>query len=528
MAYLLGIDLGTSGTKAIVADGQGRVLADALFEHPLYTPRQGWNEQEPADWGQTVYKSCKAAIAKSGVRAGDIIGVGLSGQMHGLVPLDGNGNVLRKAILWNDQRTEEQCAHVIAACGGLDGLLKLTNNNMLPGYQGGKILWIRENEPQIYSKMKKALLPKDYIRFLLTGEYCTEVSDASGTGLFSVKERRFSCGLIDKLGLDAGLFPRCVESSGVTGFITKAAAEATGLAEGTAVYGGGGDAVAQTTGMGIIEEGVLGITIGTAGNAVMSLRQYKENAGGKLQFFCNNEEGLYHAMGVQLAAGGSYQWYRNVFCEHETETAREKGLDAWTFINEAAEASPPGANRLLWFPYLSGERCPYSDPKLRASFIGLSQLHKKGDVNRAVMEGVVFGLRQISELLAALMGAGAGAPEGSRAPSNAGEALGAVMHIVASGGAVKSPLWKQLIADIFGLPVRTVSGAKDGGAFGAVLIAGVGAGIWKNLKDACSVLKTETLTEPELRNKKIYDELFEIYCAAYNSMKPIYEKLSRG
>ena len=510
MEYVLGIDVGTSGTKVIVVDNLGKVVGDALFEHPLHSPKPGWNEQDPADWWRTSVEGCRAALKKSGINPKDIKGIGLSGQMHGLVAIDKEGKVIRRAYLWNDQRCEKQCKDIINAVGGLNGLLSYTNNNMLPGYQGGKILWLKEYEPQNYEKMHKALLPKDYIRYLLTGEYCTEVSDASGTGLFDVKNRKWATELISKLGISQDLFPRCVESPELTGKVSAKAAAETGLAEGTPVYGGGGDAVAQTTGMGIIEEGVLGIILGTAGIPAMGINAYHDNVGGTLQYFCNNEPGLYHAMGVMLEGGGSYQWYRNIFCNFEAEEAKKKGTEAYEIMNAEAQASPAGAKRLLYLPYLSGERCPYSDPNLRGCFIGLSRVHGKGDITRAVMEGITFGIRQINEAIKKLRGSSS-----------------SMQYIIASGGGVKSPLWRQIIADIFGLQVRTVSGAKDGGAYGVSMIAGVGSGIWKNLKEAASTMKTETVDEPNKANKGIYDEMFGIYDSTYKHMKPIFDALAK-
>jgi xylulokinase len=510
MKYLLGIDVGTSGTKVIVVDTKGIVIGDALCEYPLYTIKPGWNEQDPADWYEGAVNGCRVAIKKSGVNPKDIAAIGLSGQMHGLVPLDKDGNVIRRALLWNDQRCEKQCKDIINASGGLDGLLSYTNNNMLPGYQGGKILWIKENEPQNYEKIKKCLLPKDYIRYKLTNEYCAEVSDASGTGFFDVKNRKWSDELINKIGIPKDFFPNCVESTQITGKITAKAAEETGLIEGIPVYGGGGDAVAQTTGMGIVEEGVLGLIFGTSGVCAMAIKDYHDNTGAALQYFCNNEPGLYHAMGVMLAAGGSYQWYRNTLCDYESYEGSKKAMEGYEIMNAAAELSPAGAKRLLYLPYLSGERCPYNDPNLRACFIGLTQIHSKGDITRSVMEGITYGMKHINETIKNLRGKSAQSK-----------------YIIASGGGMKSPLWRQITADIFGLQTRTVSGAKEGGAYGAILIAGVGCGIWKNLQEACSIMKTETITDPNPKNKDIYQEMFGIYSNIYKNMKPIFDDISK-
>ncbi|MDR0652084.1 MAG: hypothetical protein LBG12_02125 [Synergistaceae bacterium] len=397
--YIAAMDIGTSGCKAIIIDEAGTVVASATEEYPLYSPRPGWNEQDPDDWWRGAHTSLRAAIAKSGVSAGQIAVVSLSGQMHGLVAMDKNNSVIRRAFLWNDQRCAKQCADTIDICGGVDGLLRYTNNNLLAGYQGGKILWLRENEPENYEKMVVALLPKDYVRFKLTGDYATEVSDASGTGFFDVEKRDWAYGLLEKLRVPASLFPRCVESDVITGEVGAEAAELCGLKKGTPVAGGGGDSVIQTTGMGLIEEGILGLTLGTAGIVAMGFSQYMRNSGGKLQFFCNNTSGLYHVMGVMLAGGGSYQWYRNNLCRWEAEEAKREGVNTY---------------------------------------------HFKKDMSRAIMESVTYGMRQISMSIQDLKQVG-------------------MSRIIVSGGGSYSDIWRQIISDVFQLPVITVSGAKEGG-----------------------------------------------------------------
>lgn len=505
--YVAAMDIGTSGCKAVIVDDAGGVVAAATVEYPLYSPRPGWNEQEPQDWWNATCASLKQALAKSGVDPKEIAALSLSGQMHGIVPLDRDDKVIRRAFLWNDQRCAKQCADALARVGGLDALLGYTNNNLLTGYQAGKILWLRDEEPENYRRMTRALLPKDYIRFMLTDDFASDVSDMSGTGLFDVKNRTISRGLLEKLDLSPDLFPRVVESDEITGEITSAAAALTGLAKGTPVVGGGGDAVIQTTGMGLIKDGVLGLTLGTAGIVAMGLTQYLDNAGGTMQFFCNNAKDLYHVMGVQLAGGGSYQWYRSTLCGEEMRRAKEDGLDHYAYMDEAAAKSPAGANRLLYLPYLSGERCPYADPNLRAGFIGLSQTHVKGDMTRAVMEGVTYGLRQITAAILRLK------------PID-------MKKVVLSGGGSRSDLWRQIVSDIFQLPVYTVSGASEGGAYGASLVGGVGAGLWKNLDDACGRMKVETVNEPQGSHKGVYDEMYAIYDDMVPALKPQFDRLA--
>jgi len=506
--YVAAIDVGTSGCKAIILDDKAAVVATATEEYPLHSPRPSWNEQDPADWWKGACDSLKKVLAKSGVAPADIGVLSLSGQMHGLVPLDKDAKVIRRAYLWNDSRCDKQCSDVIAKLGGLDKLLALTNNNLLPGYQGGKVIWLREEEPDNYARMTRAVLPKDYIRYMLTGEFATEMSDASGTGFFDVKKRAWSTELLSKLDLPLDLFPKAVESDQITGEITAEAAALTGLAKGTPVVGGGGDAVIQTTGMGLIEDGVLGLILGTAGIVAMGMSQYQDNKGGTLQFFCNNAAGLYHVMGVQLAGGGSYQWYRNNLCQDEIKQAKEQGVDPYEIMNKAAAEVPAGSRKVLYLPYLSGERCPYSDPNLRAAFIGLAQGYGKAEMTRSVMEGVTYGMKQIANAMLAI------------APIK-------MSHVIASGGGSVSPLWRQIVSDIFQLPVHTQSSSGEGGAYGAGLVGGVGIGLWKNLAEACGNIKTVTVDEPNAANKAIYDEMFGIYNDMYGVLKPTFDRLAR-
>lgn len=506
---LLGIDIGTSACKSIIVDTKGNILSSASAEYPLYTPHPDWAEQDPLDWWNATIKTVKLAIQKSNIPANYIKGVGLSGQMHGLVALDKNKDVVRPAFLWNDQRTLKQCKEIISIMGGLENLLKYTNNNMLPGYTGGKILWLKEEEPDNYEKAIIFLNPKDYIRFKITGEFATEVSDASGTGLFDVRNRKWSKELLEKIGIDPALLPPAYESPEITGYSSKEFYLETGLHEGTPVVGGGGDSVIQTTGSGIIKEGILGLTIGTAGITAMGLNSFKFNSTGNLQIFCNNSPSKWHIMGVTLAAGGSLQWYKNTFCKYELNVAKEKGVDVYKILDDAIQSeSPTGSKNLIFLPYLIGERCPYPDPNAKGVFIGATLRHSHSDFTRSVIEGVTFSLKQIYEIIVDM-------------DSNL-----AVQEIRISGGGSNSPLWKQITADIFQLPVKTVSGSKEGGAFGAVLVAGAGCGIWKTVEEATEIIKVETEILPNPKNSKIYTELYSIYKELYPILKPVFDKLS--
>lgn len=492
MRYVAGIDVGTSGVKCIFVAEDGRVVSSKTVEYPLSNPKEGWSEQNPADWWDGTCRAMKAAVEKSGLKPGDIAGVSFSGQMHGLVALDEKDSVIRPAILWNDQRTGKECEEIIAAAGGLDGLLSYTNNTMLTGYTGGKILWLKKNEPDNFARMKLFLMPKDYIRFLLTGEKLTEVSDGSGTGLFDVKNRKFNFELIGKLGFPESVFPRVVESDEVAGYVTKEAAALTGLPEGAPVYAGGGDAVIQTIGMGIVKEGTIGLIIGTSGIVSMALDGFGVNTGGLVQFFCNNDKRKWQAFGCQLSSGGSMQWFKNTFYS---------GENPYREIDGSAEQSAPGAGGVVFLPYLTGERCPHADPYARGLFYGLSVTTTKGDMARAVMEGVVFGLREIYELILS--------SKPGMKPAD----------VVSSGGGAKSRIWRQIQADIMGLPVKTLQGAAEGGAYGAAVVAGVGAGLWKDIEQAAQMLSVETVTQPNPENVERYNKIIKTYSGLYQDVK---------
>lgn len=506
-ALLLGIDVGTSGCKTVLADPGGGILAAHTVEYPLHTPQPGWTEQDPEDWWQAAVQGIQAVLARTGVPAAHIAGIGLSGQMHGMVALDADGRVVRRAILWNDQRTAAQCREIVERAGGPEALLAMTNNLMLPGYTGGKILWMRQNEPDNMERTRMILNPKDYLRFRLTGEYATEVSDASGTGLFDVRNRRWSLPLLELLGISASLLPAAAESTDVTGTVSQTAASETGLQAGTPVVGGGGDAIVQTTGMGIIQPGVLGITVGTSGVAAMGLDGFKPNHGGRLQVFCNNAPHLWHAMGVTISAGGALQWYKNRLCAAEIAQAKAEQADVYAILDRQAEAVPPGSRRLLFLPYLNGERCPYADPDAKGAFIGLTLQHGKGEMTRAVMEGVQYSLHQVFDLFTRLDPA----IQASR--------------IIMSGGGSRSAVWRQICADIFQATVQTVSGSGEGGAFGAALLAGVGVGLSGSLEEAVRSLQIETVTEPNAGQRDLYAHLYGIYASLYPALAESFRQL---
>ena len=500
--YLIGLDIGTSGAKCIIVDETGKVIASSTQEYPLYTPKPGWAEQDPKDWWDACVRGLKVILPKSGVDPKDIAGVSYSGQMHGLVALDEDNEVIRPAILWCDQRTQAQCDWITEKAGGLKGLLTYTNNQMLTGYTGGKILWLRDEEPENFKKMKLFVCPKDYIRYRMTGTLGIDMSDASGTGFFDVRNRKWSDGLIELAGLDKAIFPEAHESTELAGTVTAEAAKETGLPEGLNCYYGGGDAIIQTTGGGMVKPGTLGVVIGTAGNVAMALDKYEDNPNGALQLFCGNEPGSWMALGVTLTAGGAYRWYRDELGKYEKGVAEAEGTNVYDVMGKSAEQSVPGAHGVVFTPYLTGERCPYPDPNCRASFYGLTLGTTKADITRSVMEGVTYSLRQLVDIM------------GSFAKNE---------KVYASGGGSVSQLWRQMQADIFDLPVYTMSAASEGGAYGAIMVAGVGAGIWKDLKEAATIIKAETETLPIPENQAAYNDTYEIYCKLYHALKPVYD-----
>ena len=500
---IIGLDVGTSGCKVLAMDEGGSILGSLTEEYPLYAPHPGWSEQDPEDWWQGIVRGIRKILPRIGGRR--VCAVGLCGQMHGMVALDAEGNVIRRAILWNDQRTEKQCEEITRLAGGTDALLGYTNNRMLTGFTGGKILWMKENEPENYARTKIILNPKDYIRYRLSGEAITEVSDASGTGLFDVKGRRWSSELIRKIGLRMSLFPRAVESTDRAGTVSAAAAALTGLPEGTAISGGGGDAVISTTGLGLIRPGRVGITLGTSGVVAMSLPTYMENPGGRLQVSCNNAPGTYHAMGVTLSAAGSYQWFRNAFGDYERETGKKTGRSPFALLDEAAEKTASGSDGLIFLPYLTGERAPINDPSATGAFLGITARHGKGHFARAVMEGVAYSLRQVYELILSV--------NRDLKPD----------EIVLAGGGAHSPIWRQIFADIFNLPVRTVSGSAEGGSFGAALVAGVTAGVWSGLPETVKLIRPESETLPVGAHVPVYEKQYQKYIRYYGALKWSYK-----
>lgn len=505
MAYLIGVDIGTSGTKTVLFDEAGHTVTDALYEYPLYQPRAGWAEQDPADWWDAAHRSIAHVIAKSGINPADIKGVGLSGQMHGLVMLDASDRVLRRSIIWCDQRTGAECEQITELVSH-DKLIEITANPALTGFTASKIMWVKNHEPEIYEKCRRIMLPKDYIRLMLTGEYATEVSDASGMQLLDVPRREWSGYVLDKLGIDPALLGKVYESCEVTGRVTESAAKLTGLVPGTPVVGGAGDQAASAVGCGIVREGVASATIGTSGVVFAHTDNIKIDPAGRVHTFCHAVPGAWHVMGVTQGAGLSFKWLRDNFFAGEKLTATETGDDPNYIMDKIAARSPAGANGLIYLPYLMGERTPHLDPNARGVFFGLSAIHEKRDMMRAVMEGVVYSLCDCMDVLREL----------GINPS----------AVFAAGGGGNSKLWRQMLADAFGMKI-SVSSSKQGGALGVAILAGVGAGIYKSVPEACDALISEaSSTEPDAANTALYSRIHSLYKKLYADLRGDFKELA--
>ncbi len=503
MALLLGIDIGTSGTKAIAIDESGKLVALASADYELLTPQPLWAEQRPRDWWAATCQVCRDVVAQVGSE--NISSVGLSGQMHGLVLLDQNGQVLRDAMLWCDQRTQAQCDEITSRVGR-ETLVSETANPVLTGFTSPKILWVREHEPAVAARAAMHLLPKDYVRFELTGEYATEVSDASGTSLLNVSQRKWSEKVCSTLDISLDTLPRVYESFEVSGRISSQGALATGLKVGTPVVGGGGDQAAGAVGNGIVRSGIISVASGTSGVVFAFADTPTVDPQLRMHTFCHAVPNKWHVMGVMLSAGGSLRWYRDAFCHPEKVVAGLTGVDPYEIITREAAQAPAGSEGLLFLPYLTGERTPYPDPLARGAFVGLTVRHTKAHLARAVLEGVAFGLRDSLEIMKSM-----------------GISIG---NARASGGGAKSEVWRSIQADVFGLPLSTIA-IDEGPALGAALLAGVGAGLYSSVEEACdAVVKTQPAARVNEQNAAIYDRLYASYGELYPALKSTFASLS--
>ncbi|MGI9049267.1 MAG: xylulokinase [Rubrobacteraceae bacterium] len=490
MSVLLGLDVGTGGARCVAVDESGEVVAEASSEYPLSSPRPGWSEQAPEDW----WRATKEVLGRVASEVeGEISGLGLTGQMHGSVFLDSSDEVIRPALLWNDQRTQEQCARITAAVGK-ERLVQISGNPALTGFQAPKVLWLRDNEPDLYEKTSRILLPKDYIRLKLTGEYATDASDAAGTLLLDMRSRDWSAEILEALEIPEEWMPKVYEGPEKTGELRKEVAEELGLPAGLPVAAGGGDNAAAAVGTGIVSEGLLSSSVGTSGVLFAHTDTFSPEPSGRLHAFCHAVPDAYHLMGVTLSAGGSLSWWRETL---------GKGYDE---LVEAAGKVPPGSEGPLFLPYLSGERTPHLDPGARGAFFGLTTRHTTAHMTRALMEGVIFSLRDSLEIM--------------------GELGVEAREIRATGGGAKSPLWRQLQADIYGRPIyRTAS--EEGPAYGAALLGGISSGVYGSVKDASSLVKLrEEVTEPDRESARLYGEHYEVYRSLYPATREAMSRLT--
>jgi xylulokinase len=502
MAHYLGIDVGTSGTKSLLIDETGRAISEATAEYPVLTPRPGWTEQDPEEWWQAVVATVRQAVHKAGIKPHEVRALGLSGQMHGSVFLDRNDQVIRPALLWNDQRTAAECKEITERAGGRKQLVRLVANPALTGFQAPKILWLRNNEPKAFKRLSKVLLPKDEIRRRLTGDYATEVSDASGTLLLDVVKRQWSSKLLDRLELDPGLLPAVFESEDVTGNLTEKAAAELGLTSECKVVGGAGDCAAGAVGNGVVRSGVLSTSIGTSGVVFVHSDEPQYDRDGRLHTFCHAVRGKWHMMGVSLSSGGSLQWWVDSVLRGLAGVEGE----VYTAITGEAEQVPPGSQGLVYLPYLTGERTPHADPMARGAFIGLGLHHSRAAMTRSVMEGIVFALRDSYEII-----------RGMDVP---------VKQIRVSGGGSKNPLFRQLQADIFGHKVSSIK-VEQGPAFGVALLAAVGDGCFRNIQAACkATIELSDHTTVDRAAARKYEAIYPVFQQLYSHLRDDFHQLA--
>jgi xylulokinase len=484
-------------------DESGKVVASGSEEHdPFLSPRPGWAEQDPRDWWRACGLAVRKALQSSNLNANDIACVGFSGQMHGAVLLDSGDQVVRSAIIWCDQRSEVQ-THELEKLFGRDALIQLTCNPPLTNFTLTKLLWVRETEPQNWARVAHVMLPKDYVRFRLTGERAIDMADASGTLLLDVANRRWSTEVLSKSGIDPALLPALFESPQVCGKISVAGAEATGLRAGTPVVAGAGDQAAGAVGMGIARAGAVSATIGTSGVVFAATDRPALDPAGRLHTFCHAIPGRWHVMGVTQAAGLSLRWFRDRFgIESGGQGGKNAGRDPYDILADEANTAPAGSEGAFWVPYLMGERTPHLDPNARAALLGLTASHARGHIIRAVMEGVAYSLKDTFSIF--------------------GEMKIPVTSIRLGGGGARSPLWRQIQADVYAHEVEIVA-AEEGAAYGAAILAGTGAGAWNSVDEACdSVVRVASCIAPDPAASKTMQQGYRTYRKIYPAMHQVF------
>lgn len=505
MNYLIGIDVGTSATKTVLFDETGAVIASSSQEYPLYQPQNGWAEQKPEDWRDAVLATLKTVVSESNLPADQIKGIGISGQMHGLVMLDEAGEVIRPSIIWCDQRTGAEVEDMLSIMPR-ERWIEITANPPLTGWTAAKILWVRKHEPEHYARCRHILLPKDYIRYILTGVFATEVSDASGMQLLDVPGRCWSDEVLNALSIDKSLLGKVYESCEVTGTLLPEIAAETGLTCSVKVAGGAGDNAAAAVGTGIVKDGTAFTTIGTSGVVFAHTSKVSIDPEGRVHTCCCAVPGAWHIMGVTQGAGLSLKWFKDQFCPDYALRAEAEGRDIYDLINEDVSTVPAGSDKLIYLPYLMGERTPHLDPDCRGVFFGLSAIHTKKHLLRAVMEGVSYSLCDCNQIL---------------------KELGVeVTQMMACGGGGKSPNWRQMLADLYQCTVKTVK-QSEGPALGAAILAGVGCGIYESVEAACDALISEkNSTNPIPEEEAVYAAYHKLYDRLYQSLKDDYKTLA--
>jgi xylulokinase len=495
---VIGIDVGTSGTRALLVDAAGKVLGSTVRDHmPFHSPQPGWAEQDPEDWWEAAVHAIPALLQATSTAAEEITAVGLSGQMHGAVLLDAADRVLRPALIWCDQRSAAEAGWLTEQLGA-ERLIQLTSNPALTNFTLTKLLWVRNHEPEVWQNFHSFLLPKDYVRFRLTGEKAMDVADASGTLLLDVAHRRWSAEMLSAVNMPETILPKLYECQEIAGLLTAEAAALTGLRAGIPVVAGAGDQAAGALGMGIVRPGDVSATIGTSGVVFAATNRPFLDPQGRLHTFCHAVPGRWHIMGVTQAAGLSLRWFRDTF------TAASDG-DAYTSLTDSAASVPPGAEGLLWAPYLMGERTPHLDPEARGALVGLTASHRSAHIVRAIMEGVAFSLKDTLSIFADL-----GVP---------------VRAIRLGGGGARSPLWRQIQADVYAQPVERVA-AEEGAAYGAALLAGVGVGAWPSADAACdAVIQVADRITPQPAESAKLQDIYVLYRSLYPSLQSVFHQL---
>jgi xylulokinase len=505
MDFFVGVDIGTTGAKALLIDNKGKVITTCTAEYPLYHPRPNWAEQNPSDWWEGTVKAIRQLLTDSRIPPAQIRALGLSGQMHSAVFLDRDYSALRPAILWCDTRTTPQCKWIFDRIGK-EGLLRLVSNRPLEGFTAPKILWVRDQEPKIYEKIHKVLLPKDYVRFKLSGELLTEESDAAGTLMFDLKKRQWSKEFLDLIDVPVSFLPECRKSPDVCGKISGEASEFTGLPKGIPIAGGGADNSCGAIGTGIVKPGRILASIGTSGVILAPTDSLKVDPDMRVQSFCHSVPGKWYLMGCMLSAGGAFRWYRDVFGQAEIDISRNMGVDPYELLLEEARKAPIGSEGLLFMPYLIGERTPHMDAKAKGAFLGISLRHEKRHFVRALIEGVTFGLRDSLEIINRL-----------------GEEI---QQIRLTGGGARSLFWAQVQADIYQREV-ILTDNQEGPAFGAAILAAVCGGLYGDVIEASeSMVKIRDSIPPNKDSARIYDSFFEVYEKLYPSLKNRYAEIS--